>query len=121
MTGAGTGTYLFEATSFPADGAYTVANKRFRTYDVTFDSSYPTGGESLTAANVDLKKVVAVFGTGVATATVGGTTGVVVAYDHTNSKLQAFESTTGAPSKLAEVASTTSLATYICRLTFVGW
>ena len=37
--------------------SFTISNKKLRVYDVTFDSSYPTGGESLTAADVGLKKI----------------------------------------------------------------
>ena len=109
-----------------ANGAYVIGNKKARTYDVTFDSSYATGGESLTAANVGLKKIVQVLGTGTFTAGYGGTTGVQVAYDYTNSKLQAFwsrandgnaQNATVAP----EVTSTTDLSTQKGRLTFIGY
>lgn len=104
-----------------ANGAYVVGNKKFRTYDVTFDSSYPTGGESLTPANVGLKKIVQVIGDGTFTATEGGTTGVQVSYDYTNKKLQAFWGNAGTASVAPEVTGTTNLATQVGRLTFIGY
>ena len=55
---------------------------RERWWDVTFDSSYPAGGESLTAANLGLH--VAQF------VNASGPSGYTFPYDHTNSKLMAF-------------------------------
>lgn len=66
-------------------------NKRIVISEVTFDSSYATGGEALTAATLGLSTIDALFVD--AGAAAAGTTGVVVKYDKTNSKLQAF----GAP------------------------
>ncbi len=44
----------------------TFGNKRIVIADVTFDSSYPTGGESLTASDVGLRKIEAVPGSNLA-------------------------------------------------------
>lgn len=64
-------------------------NKHLVAVDVTFDSSYPTGGESLTPADLGLLNIdFALVDVGAAAA---GTSGVVVKYDRTNSKLQAFQ------------------------------
>lgn len=101
--------------------AYTSGNKRHRVYDVTFDSSYPTGGESLTAADVNLRKIEELIVHGPATATRGGTTGVLATYDYTNSKLQAFWGNAGTASVLPEVTDTTNVATQICRITAIGY
>ena len=101
--------------------AYTSGNKRHRVYDVTFDSSYPTGGESLTAADVNLRKIEQPSVPGPATATRGGTTGVLATYDYTNSKLQAFWGNAGTASVLPEVTDTTNVATQICRITAIGY
>lgn len=101
--------------------AYTSGNKRHRVYDVTFDSSYPTGGESLTAADVNLRKIEQLIVHGPATATRGGTTGVLATYDYTNSKLQAFWGNAGTASVLPEVTDTTNVATQICRITAIGY
>lgn len=104
-----------------ANGSFTVGNKKVRTYDVTFDSSYATGGESLVASDVGLRKIIAVTGDGTFTATEGGTTGVQVAYDYTNSKLQAFWGNAGTASVAPEVTSTTDISTQTGRLVFIGY
>jgi hypothetical protein len=101
--------------------AFTSGNKRHRVYDVTFDSSYPTGGESLTASDVNLRKIEQLIVHGPATATRGGTTGVLATYDYTNSKLQAFWGNAGTASVLPEVTDTTDIATQICRITAIGY
>ena len=101
--------------------AFTSGNKRHRVYDVTFDSSYPTGGESLTASDVNLRKIEQLIVHGPATATRGGTTGVLATYDYTNSKLQAFWGNAGTASVLPEVTNTTDIATQICRITAIGY
>ena len=101
--------------------AFTSGNKRHRVYDVTFDSSYPTGGESLTASDVNLRKIEQLIVHGPATATRGGTTGVLPTYDYTNSKLQAFWGNAGTASVLPEVTDTTDIATQICRSTAIGY
>lgn len=103
-------------------GADTVfGNKRVKVRDVTFDDSYPTAGESLTAADVGLKKIQWVVPCGVASDSdgTGGTLGVAVRYDHSSSKLQAFESA-GDGDSFDEVGSTNSLANYTVRLMIFG-
>lgn len=101
-------------------GADTVlGNQKLKVRDITFDSSYATGGESLTAANVGLRKIYAVFGS-VGTVS-DGSTGIVVKYDYTNSKLVALWGNAGTASVLPEVTSTTDLSTYSVRLVFVGY
>ena len=82
--------------------------------DVTFDSSYPTGGEPLAAAAI----FDAAFGPGVVTSvhhvssgsrTVPGSN--IFHYDYTNSKMLAFVITTG-----VEVANTVDLSAAIVRI-----
>lgn len=110
------------------DGASTVfGNKRVRTYDVEFDTSYPTGGESLTPSDAGLAAIDAVLPHGAAVNSdgSGGTDAVAVVYDHTNQKLQAFRQTDpaavgGAQVPLPEVTSTASLADFVVRVTFIG-
>ncbi len=86
---------------------------------VTFDSSYLTAGESLTAADVGLRVITEVIPHG-AFRNTGGTLGITVSYDYANSKLLAYwsNSTTAA---LPEVTSTTNLSTYSGRLTILGY
>lgn len=102
----------------------TWGNKKVKVRDITFDSSYPTGGESLTAADVGLRKIDQVIpnGTAVDSDGTGGTHAVVVVYDYSTAKLQAFEG--GASANAAvfdEKGSTESLANYLVRVTFVGY
>ncbi len=60
-------------------------------YDVTFDNSYPTGGEALAAQNVGLDTIygLTVVGQGLADGT-PATTAYVVTWDQVNGKLQVF-------------------------------
>jgi len=59
-------------------------NSRIHVYDVTFDSSYPTGGEAVAASDFKLDSIDAIF------PTFSGATaanGRIVTFDPTNSKL----------------------------------
>jgi len=53
--------------------------------DIAFDSSYPTGGESLTPANLGLKQILQVH--------VSPKSGYLFEYDYDNEKLKAFTPT----------------------------
>lgn len=102
-----------------AGADHVAGNKRVKVRTVTFDSSYPTGGEPLTAADVGLKKLTQVIPHGPARNT-AGTLAVNVAYDYTNSKLFAYETAGTVATPHAEVGNTESLDTYAVRVTFVG-
>lgn len=66
-------------------------DQRYSVYTVVFDSSYPAGGESLTAANVGLSYV---DYANVDVVAVGGTVNVASAsYDRANAKVQLFDET----------------------------
>lgn len=93
----------------------TFGNKKVIVADVTFDSSYPSGGESLTASTLGLSKVQYVA-EGVTD------TGYVTRYDYTNSKLQAFDSdySTSTDGPLQETGAT-NLATSDVRLLIIGY
>ena len=54
-----------------------------RFIDITFDDSYPTGGEAITAANIGFTTIYAVF----PPASLGG---CVLEWDKTNSKIKAW-------------------------------
>lgn len=74
---------------------------------LAFDASYPTGGESLTAANVGLASAYPIK--------VQPYGGYVFDYDATNSKVRAYRQTDpadtgGADVALVEVADTTDLS-----------
>ena len=79
----------------------------FVTGTITFDSSYPTGGEAVTAGQFK-------GGAFVRVVLGASTTGIVPAWDSTNKKVMAFwVDTTVDGAAMAEVASTTNLATAV--------
>lgn len=59
-------------------------NKRTSTFDVAFDSSYPTGGESLSLGTLGLSEVDIVL--------ISQKSGYVLEYDYTNNKVLAYRS-----------------------------
>lgn len=74
---------------------------------IDFDSSYPTGGEALTAANLGLSKVEFV--------SIQSKDGYVFNYDYTNSKVLVYitkdpADTGGADVVLQQVGDTTNLS-----------
>ena len=75
-------------------------NKRIVIADVDFDSSYPTGGESLQASDVGLKAIDFLQAT--------PKSGYIFEYDYTNEKLKAFYPTKSQDSNLAATVTVTS-------------
>lgn len=75
--------------------------------DITFDSSYPTGGEDLNPSTLGLSFVRFLVS--------DGSEGYNLVYDYANSKLLAYGSTAG-----TEVANATNLSTVSCRVFAVG-
>lgn len=101
----------------PSPSADTVfGNKKVKVRDVTFDASYPTGGESLVPSDVDLNHIDFVLGNVAASATEA----VAVAYDHTNETLMAFETGATVSTPLDEVGNTEDLSAFTARLIIVG-
>lgn len=96
---------------------YSIGDRKEVLATITFDSSYPTGGESLTASDLGLALELDYVSGGLAR---NGTNAVSTVYDYTNSKLMAFQSTTGAPNKLIEVANTSDLSSYAVKVRVVG-
>lgn len=88
---------------------------RLNVVRVTFDSSYPTGGESLTAAQLGLNKVTVVIPL--------TASGYVGEYDLTNSKLKAFygDNNNASDGPLVEVANTTDLSAVTMNLVVIGY
>lgn len=105
-----------------AGSDYVSGNKRVKVREIEFDNNYPTGGESLTPADVGLEVIEQFIPHGPAANSdgTGGTLSVSVRYDHSTSKLQAFES--GADGAVEpEKGDTESLADYLVRATIVGY
>jgi hypothetical protein len=83
---------------------------------IAFDSSYPTGGEAVSAVDLGFPS-----GTTVHAVIFDNAGGYSFAYDHANAKVKAFwVDTTTDGAALAEVADTTSLATVTARFIAVG-
>lgn len=98
---------------------HVAGNKRYKYRTITFDASYPTGGEPLTASDLGLKQIVAIVPMG-AFRNTDATLGIEVSYDHTNSKLVAYWGNAGVASGMPEVTSTTDLSTYSGRIMAIG-
>jgi hypothetical protein len=94
-------------------------NRRERRRTITFDSSYPTGGESLVPSDVGLKRIEE-FRTHGEFRAANNTTGINVSYDHTNQKLIAYWGNAGTASAEPEVSNTTDLSTYSGRVSIIG-
>lgn len=86
-----------------------------RVIDVTFDSSYPTGGEALDFTTLGFDTVLAVIPAGKTTG------GYEFAYDYGNSKIIAYwVDTTVDGAAMAEVANATNLSTVVARFVVIG-
>lgn len=83
-------------------------NKRIVTADVTFDSSYPTGGEAVTLSTLGLNSILFVQMPGAKVAN-------LLQYDYAANKILAYVSSTG-----SQVANTTDLSAVSFRARFVG-
>lgn len=97
-------------------------NKKIVFADVTFDSSYPTGGESIAASDFGLNTLqyVIPLGPAVDSDGTGGSNAVPVFFDASTSKLQTFES--GASGTVnPEKGSGESLANYLVHVIAVGY
>ena len=87
--------------------------RKVATVDITFDASYPTGGEALTPATLGFVTLTRVD--------IDPGDGYVFEYDYANEKVIAYwvdTSTDGAP--LAEVAGSEDLSGSTARATVVG-
>lgn len=89
-----------------------------RLVELTFDSSYPVGGYSLSAASVNLRRIRQVNFEGPAVPA-DGTTAVPVRYNYGTGKVHTYESAaTGLV--LLEKGDTESLAGYTVRAIVIG-
>jgi hypothetical protein len=95
-------------------------NKRVKVRTLTFSSTYATGGESVTAANVGLKKIDEVIPHGMAMST-DLATGNMVGYDYANSKFVFFESGSSGTAMAEKTNSEAYPTGSNLRCTFKGW
>jgi hypothetical protein len=110
------------ALTFGTPTREVVGRQRSITSSVTFDSSYPTGGEAVTAANFGLSVIDDVIVHGPAMNT-DVTRAVPVSFKSSTSKLVAYGydgDDTGAVAGLKEIPNTTDLSTYTVRITVLG-
>ena len=87
--------------------------RKVATVDITFDASYPTGGEALTPATLGFVTLTRVD--------IDPGDGYVFEYDYANEKVLAYwvdTSTDGAP--LAQVGNTTDLSSVVARAAVTG-
>lgn len=98
------------AASFQMVDGGPTNNLAWRKVDVTLDSSYPTGGYTISSANLGFSKVRAVF--------VMSHTGGYV-YEWTGSALKAYRDG-GVAGALTEVPNTTNLSGTIVHLFVLG-
>lgn len=94
-----------------------LGNKRFVVFDIAWDSSYPTGGESLSAADVGMTEIENV-------AVSGGAGGYFFDYDTANSKMLAYyyDYNGAADGAAIQVANTTDLSGVTAlRASFMGF
>lgn len=91
-------------------------DRRVKIYDVTFDSAYADGGESLTAAMCGLQRIDYVLASPAVAADFN--TGYVVSWIPSSAKLHVLNGgTTDAP---LEEAGADDLSTFSCRIMVVG-
>ena len=112
----------FSLTIAPVQNrAQNVAGIRRRSlYRITFSGAdtYVTGGVGLTPNQFSLGQIEAIIPCGLARS---GTAAVAATWDETNLKLMLFQSTTGAPAALLEVAAAQSIANYALVVEVLGF
>lgn len=106
------------SVTLAGDWMISVGNRREVIGLFNFDSSYPTGGESLTAASIGLGVLDFISFD-------QGQGGYVFDYDYANSKILVYQQTDpaavgGANIPLVEVTNTTSLATLVAKFRAIG-
>ena len=95
-----------DTTGVPGDMKYTIKT-------ITFDSSYPTGGESITAADVGMESIALVLFS-------PDKNGFVPQFDYTNSKIALYSAGADEETGLDELANTTNASAVVVRAIFYG-
>jgi len=100
------------ALTFSSLNFSVAGNKRRTIGTVTFDTSYPTGGEAVTANQVGMGKIEQFL----IAFPVSSTPAIRAAdYDYTNDKLRVYGE------NFAEIANATDLSTFSCKFEAVGY
>jgi hypothetical protein len=87
-----------------------------RVIDVLFDNSYPTGGEAITAAQLQLSSILAIS---IIQKTPADTNALNFGYDFTNNKIMAFR-TDQVDDFQEQVPNATDLSTVTVRVLAIG-
>lgn len=101
------------AVTVTKDKVFVVGDRKRVEATVLFDNSYPTGGESLTAADLGLELEVNAVLPGAVTTNNAASTDKRAVYDHVNSKLALF---TG----ITEATAASDQSTVRVRVSAVG-
>jgi hypothetical protein len=103
------------ALSFSEVKKGVVGDLKYSITNVTFDSSYPTGGEAVTVADFGFTHDILHLN-----CAPGG--GIVFEFDDTNTKILAFwgDNNNAADGPLVEVPNTTDLSTKVTRVFALG-
>jgi len=101
---------------------FTMGRLRGYTFDVTFDSSYLTGGEILSADDVGMVNIVGAFCVGVRNAAgTAATTYNIPIYNPVTGSLQLMWGNAGTASVLPEVTSTTDVSGLTYTIVVIGF
>ena len=95
-----------DTTGVPGDMKYVIKT-------ITFDSSYPTGGESISATDVGLESIALVMFS-------ADKNGFVFQFDYTDSKIVIYSAGADAEDGLDELANTTNASAVVVRAIFYG-
>ena len=110
------------ALTFTKVDHFVLGDREARVYDVTFDSSYPAGGEAVTPDDFGLRNSITAVLAAAARDPDTADNALVVDFDDTNDKLVLFwgDNNNASDGPLVEVPDTTNVAAYTARLVVIG-
>lgn len=102
--------------------SHALGDLKYQVFDVTFDNSYPDGGEPVAKADFGLDVGIGFIPDFVAVKAGAGDTAFAGHYDATAGTLQLFygDNNNASDGPLIELPDTTSAASYVARLIVVG-
>lgn len=96
-----------------------IGSKRMVPVIITFDSSYVTGGEPITAALCGLTVLERIIFPGAMRLTAGGASGFLCSFDRTNNKIFVYKA--NGTTNLLEVANAVDLSGYSVDALAIGY
>ena len=100
---------------------YVAGNKKVKVRDLVFSGNYATGGESVTAANVGLRKIQQVIPHGGVSAAGDLATAIPTYYDHGTSKFTFYEGSAAGTALSEKTNAEAYPASAELRVTFIGY